>query len=743
VAGAGPARPTNPKPASAFFNGEDLSGWEGLPGYWDVKDGAIVGRPPPGRPAHTFLVSRKKYRDFDLKFEARRLDGVGNSGVQFRSRLIDAGQYKVVGPQVEIDSLDYNFPPGSLLTEPNLKPLHEKAPRDEVARVYKDADFNAFHVRCVGKHVTIRVNGVTTIDGDFDSLPDEGVIAWQLHGRMTPKEVTFRNIEFTDLSRAAEGFVPLFNGRDLSGWEPVGTGRWIIENGTLRTLGKDGPGWLATERDYDDLELELEYRLGPRGNSGVFVRAWTGGDPGGGQFVEIQLIDDKAYGTDGRVTGTAAIYGVVAPEPTVRPTLNTWHKLSVRAKGRRLQVSFDTRQVIDANLDEYPNFFQRFPGLKRASGRIGLQNTGTPVEFRNIKIKELSAGGAGNLEAGGGKVSKAPGEKVGEVRRFEGHKDAIHCVAVSPDGRLAASASGAWYLGNGRWVTGADDLTARLWDLATGRELHCLDGHSGTVTKVAFSPGGDRLVTCGTSDQTIRVWDTRTGKELRCIKETHAPQVRAVAFLPDGRRILSAGHDKMVRLWDGETGEQLRQFEGHAEVLHTVAVSPDGHRAASGGWEKAIRLWDLDTGQELRQFEGHTEAIHGLAFSPDGRRLLSASYDNSVRLWAVATGKELKRLDGHTDIVATVAFSPDGRRALSSGFDQTLRLWDLETGKELHCFRGTTNAVIGAAFTPDGRYALSGGADKVMRLWRLPDPPPAKVGEVGRFEESDVARPGT
>ncbi len=219
--GGGPAPPPKLAPSS-FFNGEDLAGWEGLPGYWDVINGALVGRPPPGRPAHTFLVSRKKYRDFDLQFEVRRLGGVGNSGVQFRSQLKDPDRYTVVGPQVEIDSINFHFPPGSLVTEPTADPLKVLPSADAVAelrKTYNEDGFNAFHVRCVGKHVTIRVNGVTTVDGDFPSLPDEGVIAWQLHGRLAPKEMTFRNIRFTDLSKpaGADGWVPLFNGKDLAG----------------------------------------------------------------------------------------------------------------------------------------------------------------------------------------------------------------------------------------------------------------------------------------------------------------------------------------------------------------------------------------------------------------------------------------------------------------------------------------------------------------------------------------------
>jgi hypothetical protein len=208
-------------------------------------------------------------------------------------------------------------------------------------------------------------------------------------------DVAYRNIKIRVLDdrfkEQAKGFVPLFNGKDLTGWEQVGKGNWTVENGVLRTQADENRGWLATRRDYGDFELALEYRLGPKGNSGVFVHAWKEGDPGGGQFLEIQLIDDQHYKTAGQVGGTAAIFGVVAPRPAVQSIPGTWHKLIIRAKGRRLQVSFDTQQVIDANLDDYPNAFQRFPGLKRTTGRIGLQHFGTPVEFRKIQIKELAA----------------------------------------------------------------------------------------------------------------------------------------------------------------------------------------------------------------------------------------------------------------------------------------------------------------------------------------------------------------
>ena len=76
----------------------------------------------------------------------------------------------------------------------------KQAPQDVVARALKPGEFNDYFIRCVGKRVTIKLNGQTTVDEEFARLPAEGVIAWQLHGG-APMTVTFRNIEFKELGK--------------------------------------------------------------------------------------------------------------------------------------------------------------------------------------------------------------------------------------------------------------------------------------------------------------------------------------------------------------------------------------------------------------------------------------------------------------------------------------------------------------------------------------------------------------
>jgi hypothetical protein len=180
----------------AFFNGKDLTGWESLPGIWKVDNGAIIGATPAdGLTFNTFLASKQKFRDFELSFQVRLKDGKGNSGVQIRSEVFDPKRMAVKGPQCDIGDVYW----GSLYGE-EFGGMMQQAPKDTVQKALKKGEFNDYSIRCVGKHVTIKLNGVVTVDADFPKLPDEGIIALQLHAG-PPMEVTFRNIHFKVLPR--------------------------------------------------------------------------------------------------------------------------------------------------------------------------------------------------------------------------------------------------------------------------------------------------------------------------------------------------------------------------------------------------------------------------------------------------------------------------------------------------------------------------------------------------------------
>ncbi|HLN30832.1 MAG TPA: DUF1080 domain-containing protein [Gemmataceae bacterium] len=180
-----------------FFNGKDLDGWEGLTEYWTVKDGAIIGAAPAeGLKFNTFLCSKKKYKDFEISFQIRLKDGKGNSGLQIRSRIADKEHFAVAGPQADIGQVYW----GSLYGERDPGRMMKAAPVALVKKVLKETEFNDYYIKCVGKHVTIKLNDATTVDDDFPEMADEGIFAWQLHAGFRAMEVTFKDIKFKNLS---------------------------------------------------------------------------------------------------------------------------------------------------------------------------------------------------------------------------------------------------------------------------------------------------------------------------------------------------------------------------------------------------------------------------------------------------------------------------------------------------------------------------------------------------------------
>ncbi len=191
-------------------------------------------------------------------------------------------------------------------------------------------------------------------------------------------------------SAPPKGFVSLFNGKDLTGWKATGNPKvWGAEKGMIYVDGEGG-GWLMTEKEYSDFEVQLEFRMSKGGNSGVALRSPLQGDPA---YVgmEIQLLDDPAYKGLQPWQHTGSIYGVVAPSKVVNRPTGEWNKIHIVAQGRHVTVAVNGTKVVDANLDDYvQKHAKQHPGILRTTGHVGLQSHSNRVEFRNIYLKPLS-----------------------------------------------------------------------------------------------------------------------------------------------------------------------------------------------------------------------------------------------------------------------------------------------------------------------------------------------------------------
>lgn len=186
----------------------------------------------------------------------------------------------------------------------------------------------------------------------------------------------------------AAGFKLLFNGTDLTNWEPNGKpGSFTVKDGVIvgdRSGKPQTAYWLGTVREYGDFELRLQYKLSPGGNSGIFIRAPHEGRASK-MGMEIQLLDDGARSGKPGLGDTGAIYQVVASKAFVSKPAGQWNDLCILCDGPRIRVTLNGQVINDALMTDYAPL-----NTRPRKGFIGLSAHTKPVQFRSIRLREIA-----------------------------------------------------------------------------------------------------------------------------------------------------------------------------------------------------------------------------------------------------------------------------------------------------------------------------------------------------------------
>ncbi|MBA4384832.1 MAG: hypothetical protein C0410_08855, partial [Anaerolinea sp.] len=268
----------------------------------------------------------------------------------------------------------------------------------------------------------------------------------------------------------------------------------------------------------------------------------------------------------------------------------------------------------------------------------------------------------------------------------------INSVAFSPNGELIVIAS--------------SNQTAVIIDATNGKEIRVLSGYSDAVQSAIFTPDNKKILTSGSgSDLTLRLWDVETGKQIYSTLGTWGGS--DLFFIMNGQVFSSSGH--LYNTSDGSPNTDLNISGG------ALAISPDGDTYVDG-FSSTPKIYDIGTGQVLRSFIGHTDIVKDAAFSSDGKLLVTSGEDNSSRVWEVATGKQLMLLSGKSNQVPSVAFSSDGTQILTGG--NNIRLWNI-TPEDLQKTFSVSSAIMSAALSPDGKTILIGEESGNTGLWDL------------------------
>jgi len=432
-----------------LFNGKDLKGFKQLNGKakYEVQNGEIVGTTVMNEP-NSFLATEKEYGDFIFEVDFKVNDQM-NSGVQFRSEIRDANDKckvtdkktpeRVHGYQMEIDPSDRGWS-GGIYDEARRGWLYSLENNPAAKTAFKHNQWNHYRIECFGNSIRTWVNGIACAHL-IDDMTPKGFIALQVHGISDAKnageEIRWKNvrIQTKNLKPSADddvyvvntlvnnisadekrlGVRLLWDGKTTAGWRGANKDyfpdkTWYISDGTLNVHKGDNAesqngGDIITIEEFSAFDLQFEFQLSDTANSGVkyFVteKEKTTGSAIG---LEYQVLDDDKH-PDAKLGSIgnrklASLYDlipakkngreklpigewnrgriVVFPDGRVEHWINGW-KVVEYQRGTQYFYAL----VAKSKFEKYPNF-----GMA-AKGHILLQEHGTHVAYRSIKIREL------------------------------------------------------------------------------------------------------------------------------------------------------------------------------------------------------------------------------------------------------------------------------------------------------------------------------------------------------------------
>ena len=406
----------------SIFNGKDLTGWQGLVedpvkrskmdpkvlaaaqakanaemlDSWHVVNGELLFMSHGNN-----LATIKKYGDFEMLVDWKIIDDHKQKG--------DAGIYLRGSPQVQIWD-NARIKEGAQVGSGGLynNQINESKPL-KVADNKLD-EWNTFRILMKGDRVTVYLNGELVTDNVIlenywdRTLPifPEEQIELQAHG----SPVAYRDVYIREIPRAKpfelskaekkDGFKVLFDGTNMHSWMG-NTTDYVIEDGNIAIRPKPGKGSggnLFTKDEYSDFVFRFEFQLTPGANNGLGIRAPLTGDAAY-EGMELQILDNDApiYKDLHAYQYHGSVYGTIPAKRGFLKPVGEWNYQEVIVKGPKIKVILNGTAILDADLtDSRKNGAadgQKHPGLMRESGHIGFLGHGSPVQFRNIRIKNL------------------------------------------------------------------------------------------------------------------------------------------------------------------------------------------------------------------------------------------------------------------------------------------------------------------------------------------------------------------
>jgi len=404
-----------------LFNGKDLTGWHGdnphdtvkapaderaaaiekqqaaFKEHWSVENGELLndGHGP-------YATTDQEFGDIELKFEYKTV-AKADSGIYLRG----TPQVQIWDTTKEGGKWNINADKGSGGLYNNTKGAPGQLPLVNADKPF--GQWNSMAITQLGSRTWVYMNDKLVVDGAImenfwdkkreQPLPARGPIHLQTHGG----EIRWRGLELREISAeeankrlrgddAAQGFVSLFNGKDLTGWQGAVDDYEVRDGSLVCRPGKGGV--LFTKEPYADFVARVEFKVPAAGNNGLAIRYPGKGRASYDAMCELQILDDdhEKYAKLDARQYHGSVYGIVAAKRGYLRPIGQWNYQQVTVRGPRITVELNGTVIVDADVSQVTEYKDNapHPGKDLKEGYFGFAGHNDPVEFRNVAIKRLN-----------------------------------------------------------------------------------------------------------------------------------------------------------------------------------------------------------------------------------------------------------------------------------------------------------------------------------------------------------------
>lgn len=377
------------------------------------------------------------------------------------------------------------------------------------------------------------------------------------------------------------------------------------------------------------------------------------------------------------------------------------------------------KYVVSTSLDGMANVLNVASGEVKHLSNIGKVNA---VAFSSDDEMKFIATASDN------RIQIRETESWRLVRQLE-LQTYVNAIAFSPDSKLIATATVDTVNLN---KTGEDRITAKIWEIDSGRLISSLN-QGNSVNALSFSPDGEVIVTAS-ADGTAQVWKTASGERVGQLLQ-HRGVILDVAFSPDGKYVATASLDKTASVWEVGSDRLLIKLPRDQPLpsdyaVTSVSLSHNSKWIVTASTDKLVRVWDIASGKPIAYIP-HKDFVSAVAFNPsleNEKLIATASLDNKARLWKINDNATVNRLR-HDSPVTAVAFNLQGDRIATASLDQkrgrTLQVWNATNAQQTEFEQQTEfkGAATASVFSSDGQISAVSSSDSnqektTVQFWK-------------------------